>query len=234
VGLVRQAALAGIEWGADVHVPHGDVEQAKLVRQLTEDAGLQVAAYGSYYRITHHETGPFDAVLETAAALAAPAIRVWAGKKGIEEADSDYWQAVVDESKVIAKKAAKENIRIVYEFHANTLTDTNNGARGLLEDVKHKNVLSYWQPPRYSQIDYNLTGLDMVMPFLYGLHVFHWDRDSGERRPLSEGREDWRLYLEKANAKGKDMFALIEFVEENKPENFLRDAATLKEWLAAI
>jgi len=234
VDLVQQAQLVGIEWGGDIHVPHGDAQRARDVRQMTEDAGLQVAAYGSYYRVSHNETGPFDAVLETAVSLGAPLIRVWAGKQGSKSADVDYWMRVVDDSQRIADLAAQENIVIVYEFHNKTLTDTNEAARDLLERVAHKNVKSYWQPPRYSETEYNLIGLDWIMPWLWGLHVFAWHPETGARQPLAAGAEDWHLYLSKAAECARDLYALIEFVVDDEPANFLRDAETLRQWLAAI
>jgi hypothetical protein len=50
IALARDARLAAIEWGGDVHVPHGDVETAARVRDACAAAGLTVSAYGSYYR----------------------------------------------------------------------------------------------------------------------------------------------------------------------------------------
>ncbi len=47
ITLVTRAGLDGIEWGGDVHVPHGDLVRARQVRQQTIQAGLQSAAYGS-------------------------------------------------------------------------------------------------------------------------------------------------------------------------------------------
>ena len=35
VGLVVEAGLDGIEWGGDVHVPHGDLAKAREVRANT-------------------------------------------------------------------------------------------------------------------------------------------------------------------------------------------------------
>ena len=57
---------------------------AREVRGLTEAAGLTVAAYGSYYKAGHSEAAglPFPQVLDTALALGAPVIRVWAGPAG--------------------------------------------------------------------------------------------------------------------------------------------------------
>lgn len=50
VKIVVEAGLDGIEWGGDIHVPHGDLQVAKQTMRMTEDAGLTVTAYGSYYR----------------------------------------------------------------------------------------------------------------------------------------------------------------------------------------
>jgi len=232
IDLVVQAQLTGIEWGGDIHVPHGDSATASAVQQQTLDAGLQVAAYGSYYRVSHAETGPFEAVLDAAVALGAPTIRVWAGRQGSDSADEAYWQAVIEDSRRIADLAAAAGITIAYEFHAKTLTDTNDAARTLLERVEHPNVRSYWQPPRHSTVASNLAGIDAVTPWLDNLHLFQWERTTGMRQPLAAGQLDWQQYLEKVSRLGGDRFALLEFVEEDAPDAFLRDAATLRQWLA--
>ena len=82
IALVTQAGLAAVEWGGDIHAPHGDEAQAQAIARMGADAGLRVAAYGSYYRVGHPETGPFEAVLASAVALGAPHIRVWPGQPG--------------------------------------------------------------------------------------------------------------------------------------------------------
>ncbi len=46
IALMTQAGLAAIEWGGDIHVPHGDEAQARAVARMGADAGLHVAAYG--------------------------------------------------------------------------------------------------------------------------------------------------------------------------------------------
>ena len=51
IELVTRADLTGIEWGGDVHVPHGEINTAREIAQMTQAAGLLVAAYGSYYRV---------------------------------------------------------------------------------------------------------------------------------------------------------------------------------------
>ena len=233
VDLAVRAGLAGVEWGGDIHVPHGDLRRAREVRRMTQDAGLHVAAYGSYYRVEHDDPAPFERVLATAVELGAPAVRVWAGTRGSVEADAAYRAETVALSRRIADVAARAGVAVAYEFHAGTLTDTNASARNLLETVAHDNVKSYWQPPRGSEVAYNLDGLDAVLPWLLHVHVFSWGA-TGERLPLAAGEEGWMQYLRKIASSGRDHFAMLEFVQDDAPESFVRDAATLKRWLALV
>lgn len=223
---VRRCRLDAIEWGGDVHVPHGDVTRADQTRQLTLDAGLCVASYGSYYRVGHNEPVAFEPVLETALALGAPIVRVWAGKQGSDTADETYWDAVIKDSRRIARLAAAEKIMVSYEYHAKTLTDTCAGTLRLLESVNEPNLLTHWQPVSQRSRERNLEELESIRPYLCHLHAFHWV--DGRRRPLAEGEADWRDYLKSAWETRRDHGVLIEFVADDEPDNFTADAAALQ------
>jgi 3-dehydroshikimate dehydratase len=230
IELVRQANLRAIEWGGDVHVPPGNLTRAADVRRRTEDAGLTVSAYGSYYRVG--QTDPFGPILETAVVLGAPAIRVWAGHVGSAQADAAYRAAIVRDSLRIADLAAEREISISYEFHGGTLTDTNESARELLREVAHANVHTFWQPPNGQPPEVCLEGLQWVLPRLSCVHVFHWWPTPAERRPLAEGEHRWSRYLPVVRSTGRDHVVALEFVRDDSPEQFLADARTLLDWLA--
>ena len=234
VDLCVRAGVTGIEWGGDIHAPHGDLARARLVRQMTADAGLTVASYGSYYRVGVGEPCPFETVLETAEALGAPVIRVWAGKKGSVDADADDRHLVVSDSLRCADLAAQAGMAVAYEWHGGTLTDTNDSARWLLDTVAGRNIKSYWQPPLYTSVAYNLAGLQVVERCLSNVHVYHWHIDSAERLPLLAGEGVWMQYLARVAAIPGARSAMLEFVKDDEPENFVKDAATLKEWLARV
>ena len=230
VELVARAGLVGIEWGGDVHVPHGDTARAREVARMTEDAGLKVASYGSYYRVGAADAGPFEPVLACAVELSAPTVRVWAGRKGSQEATGEYRQHVVAESRRIADLTAAEGIAVAYEFHNGTLTDTNDSAVALLRDVGHENVRTYWQAPGGRTFEYRLAGLEAVLPWLSNIHCGH--RAETARRPLAEASEQWWEYLARAARTGREHFVMLEFVGDDSPENFFTDAAELKRLLA--
>jgi hypothetical protein len=218
VTLVVDAGLGSIEWGGDVHVPLGDLKAAREVAERCADNGIGVEAYGSYYRAD----GDFGPVLDTALALGAPRIRVWAGKNG-SAAEPDR-TAVVENLRAIAALAAAVGVEIAVEYHANTLTDTLDSALDLYRAVPA--LKPYWQPPIGSTVDDALAAVPALDPV--AVHVFSW-ADDGTRLPLAARETLWRPVLAALPA---DRHALLEFVRDDAPEAFAEDAATLRAWLA--
>jgi len=238
VKLAAEAKLDGIEWGGDVHVPHGNLATAREVLSLTQDSGLSVAAYGSYYRAGESENQglTFGKVLETAKELGAPLIRVWAGKKGSGKADESYRGIVVKDLQRIGEMAQNSGIIVSIEYHGNSLTDTNESAQALMQEVAHPNVRLYWQPPNEKPFEYCYDGLKAILQHLTNLHVFYWSFAEGQhqRRPLAEGKTVWSEYLGLSASIGHDIWALLEFVRGDSPEQFLDDARMLRQWVASL
>ena len=233
IDLAVDAGLAAIEWGGDVHVPHGDVSIARAVQRRCADNGVATPSYGSYYRLgTSAKDGlPFDAVLDSAEALGAGVIRVWAGNRGSADVGNPERSAMVDEARSIADAAEQRDLCIAFEYHANTLTDTNDSAVALMEEIDHPSVRCYWQPPNGQPVDHSLAGLESIAPWLSHLHVFHWV-DSSQRYRLSEGHDAWSRYISFASRVPGDRYAYLEFVLNDSPDQFLEDAGTLSRWLA--
>jgi sugar phosphate isomerase/epimerase len=237
VDLVVQGQQEGIEWGGDIHVPHGDESVARDVAAMTQDAGLQVVSYGSYYRVgvSPQEGLSFEAVLASAQALQAPTIRVWAGRQGSAETDAAQYAQLVADAQRIAELAQSAEIGIAFEFHARTLTDTAESAVKLQQQIGHANVHLYWQPPE-EEVARCLDGLRQVLPYLSHVHVYHWATgEAGSRpRPLAEGSALWQEYLRAIADSGRVHFAMLEFVVADSPEQYLADAATLARWLEQL
>ncbi len=238
VDLVKQAGLDGIEWGGDIHVPHGDATLAREVAKMTKEAGLKVAAYGSYYYAGLGGSPSFEAVLDSASELGAPVIRIWAGKKSPAEASAADRKKVVDDAIRIAGMAAGRKIALAFEFHNNTLTETTESAVRLLKEIApstalragRAKVLSYWQPHDQEPMAAQLQGLDAVMPWLAHVHCYCWA--ANERLPLEQGESKWKQYLGRIRKVAGDRYVMIEFVKDDSPQAFLSDAATLRKWLA--
>ena len=232
---VASAGLKGIEWGGDVHVPHGDVQRAEQVKDTSENAGIEVAAYGSYYRLGETEDNPeFQAVLDSALALGAPSIRVWAGRTGSADADEAIWQRVIDDANRICDLAEAQQIRICLEYHGGTLTDSIESSTRLLSEVPHPNLDTLWQPPNGKADEHCEKSLLGILDRVSNLHVFHWGPGGwSDRFALAEGIGRWKRFFELAQTKPKPRWALMEFVKNDSLEQFHEDAKTLHHLLGS-
>lgn len=224
---VKKCGLQGIEWGGDIHVVPGDIKRAAEVRKLTEEEGLGVFAYGSYFRPGEHSASEFGPVLESAVALKAPVIRVWAGAKWSFRADEAYVSRVAEETRKICDIAAGEGIQIAYEYHGWTLTDNRFSAMDLYGAVAKENMKLYWQPDFKVTGEDNLLALKMLQKNLKDIHVFYWDC-LGNRFPLKEGEELWKHYISILKEDGKDHNLMLEFVRNDSFEQLEMDAEVLK------
>ncbi len=228
VALAKKAALSAIEWGGDVHVPVGDLETARNVRRMTENAGLSVAAYGSYFRAGDNENPEkvFEPVLKTAVELGAPVIRVWAGSKWSFRADEAYVAKVVSDTQKICDMAKEYGMDIAYEYHGWTLTDTRFSAVDTIKMVNKENMYLYWQPNFTLSDADNEIALRMVLPYLKHVHCFYWDPNE-VKYPLKEGKNPWTTFAKWIQSDEKDHTVMLEFVKDGKEEQYLEDAKVL-------
>ncbi len=233
IELAATAKLDGIEWGGDVHVPPGDRELALTVRDKTIAAGLKVCSYGSYYSC-NDAAGAFSDCLDSAQALGAPVIRVWAGKKGSAEASAEERVAVVGHLKRAVIAAREVDITVALEYHGGTLTDTQVSAHQLLQAVGMPELKLYWQPRTGGTFAGDIPELKAALPVLAHVHAFHWvKQENGEidRRPFAEGIQDWQQYLEIIHQAEGDRSIIFEFVRDARPEQLLEDAKVLQSLL---
>lgn len=220
--LAHDAELCEIQWGGDIHVPHGDLEAAYDARILCMLADIGTYSYGSYYRCG----GDFAQVADTASALGAKNIRVWAGTKGSADVNEDERRAVVEAARAAADKAGALDMSLSFEFHGGTLTDTPDSALRLLDEIGRPNVYTHWQPNQYRDLEYNIDALKRVADRVDIVHVFAWE---GERRlPLSAHMDAWRRYFDILSEHDVKC-AMLEFLPSETRDDLLRDAETLRE-----
>ena len=229
-----EAKLRGIEWGGDVHVPSGDLENARAVGQMTREAGLQVAAYGSYFRCD----GDFGETLQTALALGAEVIRVWAGKTDASQATPENWAEVSQYLERATALAGAAGVQVATEFHGGTLTSSGAAARRLMEASPASKTL--WQPLQRAanfepRVEENLRDLREVEPFLSNVHVYEWaDAAVGERQRLPlQSSSAWPAFIAQLQRSGGTRWLLLEFVPDDDPEVLTREAAALHALIGA-
>lgn len=229
ISLAAESGLNAIEWGGDVHVPAGDIAGARRVGEATRAAGLSVACYGSYYRLTDAQTGMAQRVTETAQALGAPMIRVWAGEKGSAQATERDWDEICRNAGLLADLAAQHGIDVVLEWHGGTLTDTLPSALRLLRTVSRPNLGTLWQPPVGMGAEECAAQIRAAGEFIRNIHVFSWR--GIDRLPLEDGEAKWRACLPEIEKLPGDRTLLLEFVAGDDPRQLPKDAETLRRWM---
>jgi 3-dehydroshikimate dehydratase len=226
------AGLDSIEWGSDVHLPAGDLDLAEAMGRRTREAGLTVCSYGSYVGFPWARGVPerFDAVLETAQALGAPRIRVWAGPHGSEAADVDARTRATDDLREMVALAAAAGVEVAVEFHGGTLADTAASTRQLLTDLGGA-ASTYWQPRVGATDDEALGDLAALASDVSTVHVFSWG-SSYDRHPLAWRRDLWTRALPRIASSPRITDLLLEFLPADDADLLPTEAAELRTWLA--
>jgi sugar phosphate isomerase/epimerase len=235
VRLAAECRLEAIEWGGDGHVPPTDVAASTRARAASTAAGLDVASYGSYaFAAGIPDDEETAALLDTALALGAPSVRVWAGFG--TEAGTAAYTALVAGLQTFTRAAAVRELAVALEFHGGTPTATVAGTLALLDVVAAPNLTTYWQPPYWRGA--TTPGADAAEVIALGshlshLHVYEWAGPE-QRLPLEAGEERWRAVLAAAGSiERQDRIAFLEFVGGDDPDALRRDARTLRAWLGS-
>lgn len=230
VVLAAEAELEVIEWGGDVHVPAGDPERAAQVAQATADAGLAVCSYGSYFRAGADEA--LTPILDSAEALGADRVRIWAGHVDSADAAREEYGQVVSRLRDAAAEASERGIGLALEYHSGTVADTPDATLRLLADVASPALSTYWQPSVGAEHAVALAAFDALAAHTTAVHVFSWWPRT-ERLRLHERGALWQGLFAAASAlPSPPRDALLEFVPDDDPALLATEAATLRGWLA--
>lgn len=231
IAVAADAGLQSIEWaiGENEHLRTGDTANARAVGERTRDAGLQVASLGSYFRCRPGED--IAPLLDSAEAMGAARIRVWAGATGSAETSATDRAFISRALTDAATRAADRGIELALEYHGRTLTDTPESARRLLEETAHDNVSSYWQPTQGASDEAALAELDAVAPWVSTVHVFSW-WPLAERLRLHERDTLWSESLQRVSTLPRVTDALLEFVPNDDPQLLVAETKTLRGWLS--
>ena len=220
-----EAGLQGIEWGeTDSHVVIGDLERARCICDMCQSASIDSFALGSYCRM--EDISDATELVKTAEALGTDVIRVWAGTKSPCECDDAYMDLIVTNTRTLADIADGLGIKIAFEFHGDTLTETAESAIELIKLIDRANVALYWQPDFKLDSVENLAARNKVLPYCIGnMHIQNYSPDSGYG--LLEEIKD-KLIKYYGDIKDKPYNLMIEFVKDGTAENLIKDADALK------
>jgi sugar phosphate isomerase/epimerase len=236
IDVASRAGVHGIEWGADIHAPPGGGAALVALGARTRDAGLAVVSYGSYLGMAPSSDELVDAVLDSAEALGAPMVRIWAELGVTPDSPTDDRRRVTEHTAALVARIADRGLLAALEFHPATLTETAWSTNELLEAVGRPELRTHWQPDPTLAPATALDELAQVAPRLAHLHVFAWGPTGiDDRRPLADGAPLWVAAIALADREGDAVpggrHALCEYVRDDDPEQFVADARVLRSWI---
>ena len=236
IDLVKESGLNCIEWGGDIHVPHGELKIARSVRRQCADANIILPTYGSYYRSGCNiaKNPSINAVLDSAAELGVKQVRIWAGNEGSAQMTAGRRHEIIESLCQDSKIAATYGLQLSLEYHASTLTDSDESVKQLMTELQESPIKFYWQPVVGKNIQCHLDSLTTVSSRLAHIHAFNWQLDAAGtlvRHPFADAMDNWQLILSYAAKISGTHTVMLEFVKDDSIEQFMRDAQKLQELL---
>jgi sugar phosphate isomerase/epimerase len=236
LALATRTGVHGIEWGADVHAPPGGDAAVAALGARTRDAGLAVVSYGSYLGMAPSSDDQVEAALDSAEALGAPTVRIWAALGVTPDSPADERRRVTEHTAALVDRIAARGLTATLEFHPGTLTETAWSANELLDSVGRTELRTHWQPDPSLAPETALDELAAVAPRLAHLHVYAWGPAGiDDRRPLADGVALWPAAFALADREGDAIaggrYALCEYVRDDDPEQFVADVRVLRTWI---
>lgn len=98
-----------------------------------------------------------------------------------------------------------------------------------LEGIDHPCVKTFWQPIHAVDPVINSAGIDKILPWIAGGHVFHWWPNHEVRLPLSNGANNWKMYFTHLSGIQENIYGNLEFIKDDSIDQFFNDAGTLME-----
>ena len=239
-GLAARAGLAGIEWGGDIHVPHGDGKRAREVRRITEDAGA--GGRGVRFLLSCRLQSFRGAGLWTSAGIRGGAARARDTGLGRRPGFVGCRRRLAGDrrgGRPAHRRAGGRGgdcggfrvPRRHADRHRRFRPPTDAGGRagrGWAAAGSRRSAWTMrsgsrdcggscrgWETSMYS------IGLRRAIPLPLRPTADRW----------AESVDAWRQYLKAIRDARGDRYALLEFVRADDPEQFLRDAAVLNRLL---
>lgn len=242
--LAQGLGFEGIElWGREPHVSEVyDYNRTRLCRRMCEERGLEIAALGSYVRFAPTKRNSDDTslldTLRTAHTLRAPVVRVWVSDVPSAKADAAIWGRAVAEAREAARRSRRLGLVLAAEMHEDTLCDTADSARRLVEEVGCDNFRLNFQVASTRGCEDPVERLKKVSDYVVHFHAqnfYQLSTATGEglkRAPLREGIVDYRRLISLLQRKSYTGWISVEFASvegDGKTEAIAADLAYLRQ-----
>jgi 3-dehydroshikimate dehydratase len=194
--LAVDAGLEGVEWAAESHLVPGDIKAAQSLMMETLWARLAVVSYSALYRVhPGSEAGlGFESLLDTAQALHAPILRIFAGSQPWSRLGSEARAGLVAELRRLGDLADSRGITVCLSLSRGTALEDYAAAEGLLGELAHPFVRLAWEAMPGGAQEEATGALERLRGQTSLLLARHSDR-LGRSSPLGDEAEAWQRRL---------------------------------------
>lgn len=224
IEIAKKAEVEFIEWGADVHVK--TIDDAKFAKKLCDENNIRISSYGSYYRVGCLDEDKWDEICRIASEMNASSVRIWLGNKDSEFYTENEYEELLEEMKILCRKAQEYNLLVCPECHDNTFNNNTKAILRMKNDLNCDNFKTYFQS-RYLRFDYDIDRIEKTFDFIENLHVSYRDLKKEQRFKKRD-----KKYLDKLIEKFISMnfkgIVIVEFTKGSKEKNFIKDIRKLK------
>lgn len=243
--IVAAAAVAGleaIEWSSESY-SSGDGTEAWGILMTTLRAGLTVASYSALYRAG---AGPdslqrFRSALDSASALHAPNMRIFAGTSAADLSDPARRATLVQELSRLGDEAGLRGITLCLSFGRHTGVQDYPAALALVSELAHPFVRLAWEALPGVQASAASASLEAVGASTALVVARRLGRD-GAAGSLADDPGEWRRRLAAYRDSEPDpkmgRFVLIGAVGDasglGEDASLASDAALLREIIAEL
>jgi hypothetical protein len=203
--IAREAGVGGVEWASGTSLKPGDTVEAGNLMMRTLRAGLSTVSYASPFRFGIHDHGSFTEVLQTAAVLYSPLVRVWTGPRGVGTGTIDKsgrpCSGFSAEILRLADRAGNQGISLCFSFAKASLLDSYESAIRLFDALDHPFVKLVWEPLEGCGFDASREAFAALSGRI-GLMLARSSPVPGLTGTLAENEEEWLEYLDAYDEQG--------------------------------
>ncbi|MFI3141547.1 MAG: TIM barrel protein [Clostridia bacterium] len=218
-----------IEWGGDIHVK--TVEEAMKAKKLSDEKGLIISSYASYYVIGSGDKEQWERICKICQALGAKSVRVWLGKLGTgsDKFTDEMYAKLVEDGKAICDVAKQYDLIVSPECHRNTYNDTTDTFLKAAKDIDRDNFKTYFQSV-YLDLEYDFDRLERTIDYIENIHISYSEQS---REQLFKKHD--KAFIDKLMAKvielDFDGIVLLEYTYLVASTKFMtKDIARLKNY----
>lgn len=204
------------------------VEQAPAIKAMCEEAGVQIAALGTYTRCNEYDKA--EAALKAAAAMGCKKIRISPYMYDGSQNYKELFDKAREDYKVLEGLAKKYGVKVNLEMHMNTISASASAARRLVDglDSNYIGVVYDVGNMVYEGYEKYQAGLEILGDYLDHVHIksaawvqkgtlgdgtAQWEVQA---MPLDKGSVDFRAFLKALKKFGYNGYVSFEDFSKEK------------------